>query len=64
MRMRDGCKWVGCCSVVGFVSSSVNSVGASYQSNLFCDTHDREKCLRKRVAWICLRNISGGGFWC
>jgi hypothetical protein len=44
VRMRDGCKWLGCYSVVGFVSRSVGSVGFSYQSYLFCETHDREMC--------------------
>jgi hypothetical protein len=25
VRMRDGCKWLGCYSVVGFIISSVES---------------------------------------
>jgi hypothetical protein len=47
-------------SLVGFFSSSVESVGFSYQSYLFCETDNREMCYEedscldlshKRVEW-------------
>jgi hypothetical protein len=42
--MRDGCKCLGCYSVVGFVISSVESVAFIYRSYLFCETDDTEMC--------------------
>ena len=38
-------------SVVDFVIGSVESVGFSYQSYLFCETDDREMCCEED-SWV------------
>jgi hypothetical protein len=47
---------------VGFVNSSVDSVGTSYQSSLFCDTDDREMCCKEENCLYLSQKHTVGGF--